>query len=232
VVSGADLTLEITDDTAKIALGDKNKISTVVGDVRKITEPAAAILMVSTLPSNLVKGIDKLNAVVFGADQLNSTIQNGSVIGIKLPAPTKEKPKPAAEVSVLEKEELDIWIKENGVKIEVGTKEDIEKILEIGEEGEDNGKEKEFDKNASNQSNYKIMSLSEFNNLVDGVILKNTSLIKNLFGEPDKIIKREDGYFDYIYNGRIKFENGTIGSFTLRFHNSTLQGSSVSLKNY
>ncbi len=131
VVSGADLTLEITDDAAKMALGDKNKISAIVGDARKITEPAAAILMVSTLPSNMIKGIDKLNAVIFGADQLNGTIQSGSVIGIKLPTPTKEKPEPATEVSVLEKEEVDEWMKEQGVQDSLGTVEEIESILEV-----------------------------------------------------------------------------------------------------
>ena len=132
VVSGADLTLEVTDDAAKIALGDKNKISSVVGDVRQITEPAAAILMVSTLPTNMVKGVDKLNAVIFGADQLNGTIQSGSVIGIKLPTPTKEKPEPATEVSILEKEEVDEWMKEQGVIDSTVTTEDVENILGIG----------------------------------------------------------------------------------------------------
>lgn len=136
IVSGADLTLEITDDTAKMALGDKNKISAIVGDVRKITEPAAAILMVSTLPTNLVKGIDKLNAVAFGADQLNSTIQSGAVIGIKLPTPTKEKPEPATEVSVLEKEEVNEWMKEQGVPNDAVTVEEIENILMVNKPAE------------------------------------------------------------------------------------------------
>jgi len=131
IVSGADLTLEITDDTARMALGDKNKISSFVGDARKITEPVAAILMISTLPTNLVKGIDKLNAVVFSADQLNSTIQSGAVIGIKLPTPTKEKPEPATEVSVLEKEEIDQWIKDNSLSVGDDTKEEVEAILGI-----------------------------------------------------------------------------------------------------
>ncbi len=136
VVSGADLTLEITDDAAKIALGDKNKISTIVGDARKITEPAGAILMVSTLPTNLVKGIDKLSAVVFGADQLNSTIQSGSVIGIKLPIYEKNKSSQNIEVSVLEKKEMNEWLKEQGISDIIETTEEIEKILEINQLGE------------------------------------------------------------------------------------------------
>jgi len=128
IVSGADLTLEITDDTAKMALGDKNKISSIVGDARKITEPASAILMISTLPNNLVKGIDKLNAVVFGADQLNSTIQYGSIVGIKLPTYKGNQSAQTMEVSVLEKEELEKWIIEKGGST-VTTKEDMERLL-------------------------------------------------------------------------------------------------------
>ena len=137
VVSGADLTLEITDDAAKMALGNNNKVSSIVGDVRKITEPASAILMVSTLPNNLVKGIDKLNAVVFGADQLNGTIQSGSVIGIKLPVPTKEKPEPATEVSILEKEEVNEWMKEQGLTGNLETVEEIENILGVNNKVEE-----------------------------------------------------------------------------------------------
>lgn len=136
VVSGADLTLEITDDAAKMALGNNNKVSAIVGDVRKITEPAAAILMVSTLPNNLVKGIDKLNAVIFSADQLNGTIQSGSVIGIKLPTPTNEKPGPATEVSILEKEEVSEWMKEQGVSNNPETVEEIENILGVNQPAE------------------------------------------------------------------------------------------------
>ncbi len=118
VVSGADLVLEVTDDAAKIALGIHNKISQIVGDVRVVTEPAASLLMITTLPSNLVKGIDKLNAVAFGADQLNSSIQSGIVIGIKLPAYNKEVAKDVAKenpkVAVLEKEEVEKWLGEQG----------------------------------------------------------------------------------------------------------------------
>ena len=44
VVSGADLVLEVADDEAKIALGDKNKVSEMVGKLRTVTEPAASIL--------------------------------------------------------------------------------------------------------------------------------------------------------------------------------------------
>lgn len=137
VVSGADLALEVTDDGAKIALGNKNKISVIIGDVRTVTEPAAAILMVSTLPSNLALGIDKLNAVAFGADQLNSAIQSGTVIGIKLPAYNKEivkdAPKESPKVAVLEKEEVAEWLSEQGASENPETVAEIEEVLGISQ---------------------------------------------------------------------------------------------------
>lgn len=129
VVAGADLTLEVTDDAAKIALGDKNKISTVVGSAREVTEPAAAILMVSTLPNNLTKAIDKLSAVTFAADQLNAGIQDGKVIGIKLPAVTNNKDKTNTVVAVLEQEEVEEWINNEIGISEEQTVKNVEDVL-------------------------------------------------------------------------------------------------------
>ncbi len=146
VVAGADLTLEVTDDAAKIALGDKNKISTVIGEARVVTEPAAAILMISTLPSNLTKTIDKLGAVTFGADQLNSSIQEGKVIGISLPAVNSSTSAKNIKVAVLESEEVKEWMNNEVEGFEEQTQEDIEDILNIGlvnqtSEGESSEKE-------------------------------------------------------------------------------------------
>ncbi len=135
VVSGADLVLEVSDDSAKIALGNNNKISEIIGDVRVVTEPASAILMVATLPQNLTKGIDKLNAIAFGADQFNSSVQDGKAIGIKFPAFTSssEIGNKNPEVAVLNSEEIKTWLKDQGVENNETTKEEIENILEIGQ---------------------------------------------------------------------------------------------------
>lgn len=85
VVSGADLTLEVGSDAATIALGNHNKISAIANDARKITEPLAGILTISTMPGNLTKGIEKLNAITFTAEQINSGAQDGKIIGIEIP---------------------------------------------------------------------------------------------------------------------------------------------------
>lgn len=135
LVSGADLALEVTDDGAKIALGNNNKISEIVGDVRVVTEPASSILMIATLPSNLSLGIEKLNAISFGADQLNSSIQEGKVIGIKLPAYKGDKNvDKKIQVSVLDKAEVETWLEEQGVSGEADTAAEIETILESDSE--------------------------------------------------------------------------------------------------
>lgn len=141
VVSGADLVLEITDDSAKIALGNNNKISAIAGDVRVVSEPLSSLLMISTLPNNLVKGIDKLNAVSFGLDQFNSAVQEGKVIGIKLPTP-KEQANQSAKAAVLEKSELEQWLKDQGIDNNSESVEEIESILMIKQE-DDNSEDDE-----------------------------------------------------------------------------------------
>lgn len=133
VVSGADLALEVTDDGAKIALGNNNKISAIVGEARKVTEPAAAILMIADLPKNLTKGIQKLNAVTFGADQLNTVVQTGSIIGIKLPSYTSKDSAPPMEVSVITPEEIEAWVTDQVGTTKPETIEEIEEILEINQ---------------------------------------------------------------------------------------------------
>ncbi len=110
VVVGADLVLEITEDEARIALGDKNKVSEMVSGVRSVTEPVAAILTLTNIPGNLSKGIDKLSALSFGADQVRSVIQDEKVLGISIQ--TDETGEVKAEIAGLNEEELPAWREE------------------------------------------------------------------------------------------------------------------------
>jgi len=256
IVSGADLTLEITDDTAKMALGDKNKISAIVGDARKITEPAAAILMVATLPTNLVLGIDKLNAVVFGADQLNSTIQSGAVIGIKLPVYKKGESEQKMEVSVLEKEEIDQWIKENSLSVGDNTKEDVEAILGINandkktenlteEELQENSEEADNNKEEVNQDLEKTdqaekeseakpeieteQLVSENNNSVSGTTW--AGVLQNTAGGSQEVFT-QDWMITLNQDGTISSPNEKIGSLNWKKEGSAviLFGENTSLE--
>ena len=103
VVVGADLVLEVTEDEARIALGDKNKVSEMVSGLRSVTEPAAAILSLTNIPGNLSKGIDKLSALSFGADQVRSVVQDEKVLGISIKT---DKNEIKAEIAGVTQEEL------------------------------------------------------------------------------------------------------------------------------
>ncbi len=134
VVSGADLTLEVSDDAAKIALGNNNKVSALINDVRKVTEPIATILTISEIPNNLSKNLDKFNTALIVLDQFRGAAQEGKIIGIELPVYTKEKVNEPVKVSVLQKDELEKWLQDNNIKSDLDTKAEIEEVLEIVKE--------------------------------------------------------------------------------------------------
>lgn len=131
IISWADLTLEVTDDAAKIALWNHNKISAIIWDWRKVTEPLSTILSISSIPWNLASKYEKFSAVMTWLDQFNSAAQDGKIIGIELPVYTKEKTKAPIKTVILQKEELQKWLQE--IKKEenndIISKEEIEEIL-------------------------------------------------------------------------------------------------------
>lgn len=125
IVSGADLVLEITDDEARIAYGDKNKVSEIVTSLKSVTEPAASILTLVTMPGNLVKKIQKVNAVAFAADQAKGLVQDGKILGINIKSVGKKSI--VAITSSLDNEELKSWKKDNNIT----TYQTIEEVLEL-----------------------------------------------------------------------------------------------------
>lgn len=142
IVSGADLILEVTDDGAKIALGNHNQVSAIAGDARKATEPLAGLLTISTLPGNLTKGIEKLNAITFTAEQVNGGVQEGKVIGIEIPEVKIElnhkfenikKYQRPVYISKINPDEIDKWSRENNINTQPDTIEDIKTALKISE---------------------------------------------------------------------------------------------------
>ncbi|MDX9913749.1 MAG: hypothetical protein RBS77_04170 [Candidatus Moranbacteria bacterium] len=146
VVSGADLVLEVADDEAKIALGDKNKVSEMVGSLRVVTEPAAGILTIANMPGNLSKAMEKISAAYFGADQVRSAIQDEKILGISIKINKAGETK--ASIAGLTQQELPEWMKENNV---VKSGESVEEILnqaekEIKDETRDETKEEKQDK--------------------------------------------------------------------------------------
>lgn len=136
IVAGADIVLEVSDDAAYVSLGDDNRVSKIVGDIRKITEPAAAILSIVTMPDKIVANIDKLNTFMFGADQLRSAMQDGKVIGISLPVYKKGEEQEIAKIVVIEKEAIEDWLSEEGY-------DDYEEYFDDLYEEDDEEKEEE-----------------------------------------------------------------------------------------
>ena len=131
IVSGADLTLEVSSDGAKIGLGNNNKISAVIDSARVITEPLSSILTIANIPRNMATGFEKFGVVMVGLEQFNSAAQEGKIIGIQLPAYTKDKIKSPVKVAVLEKEEIEKWIEDQGINNKSETVEEVKKILDV-----------------------------------------------------------------------------------------------------
>ncbi|NLT53447.1 MAG: hypothetical protein GXX79_02525 [Actinomycetales bacterium] len=123
VVSGADLVLEVSDDAARIALGNHNGVSAFLGDVRSVTEPVSGLLTIVTMPGDLDKAVNTVNAVWFGAEQINSFAQENKVLGIDLPELTVPLTDPYANlkkhrgpvyVTPLSPKDVEPWLRSIG----------------------------------------------------------------------------------------------------------------------
>ncbi len=168
VVVGADLALEVTEDSAKIALGDRNKVSSFVKDVRTVTEPIASVLTITNIPNNLGSAYGKFDSVMVGLEQFRDTVQEGKVIGIDLKNfeyhPSFQVIKNTqypGDITVAEMEvaEVEEWIKSINKDYEpmtqeevVGFVEDISKEIEqkgsVVEKQEDTSKVEEKEEKA------------------------------------------------------------------------------------
>lgn len=137
VVGGADLVLEVADDEAKIALGDKNKVSEMVGKLRVATEPAASILTIANMPGNLSKAMEKVSAGYFAADQVRSAIQDEKILSISIKI--SEDGETKASVAGLTEQELPEWMAQNNI---VKSGESAEEIVkQVKEEMEKEAEE-------------------------------------------------------------------------------------------
>lgn len=131
IVWWADLVLEVTDDASKIALWNHNKISSIISNVRIVTEPLAWLLTISDIPNNLKNGYEKFSAVMVALDQFNSAAQDGKIVWIQLPAYKPDATKSSARVAILQKEEINKRLEENNTNLEQEEKLDEEKIKEL-----------------------------------------------------------------------------------------------------
>lgn len=107
-VVGTDLILEISEDTATIALGDSNETTKYISKIRSDSylEPAAAILSL-TSAADASKG----ELIMIQAENLRSALQDKKILGVNIPSSKNSKSK-KIEASSLTDEELDKWIEE------------------------------------------------------------------------------------------------------------------------
>lgn len=112
IVTGTDLMLEVGEDTATIALGDKHKAVKAISGIRSYTDPAASILSLTDIPKNVAKGaalLDKIGVVLVQVDQIRSIVQDGKLLGINI------RPDSKVEIAAIKESEIEEWVDENSV---------------------------------------------------------------------------------------------------------------------
>ena len=186
VVTGVDLALEVTEDGAQIALGDRNKVSSFVKDVRTVTEPIATVLTITNIPGNLGNALGKFEAVNVGLEEFRSSAQEGKVIGIDLknfeyhpPFQVIKNTKYPGEVTVaeLEKAEVEDWVKSVSKDYKPMTNEEVKDFIEdISKDLEQSEKVVEKVEETSNdQSSEKKEESNSNNNEIQIIKIVNVS---------------------------------------------------------
>ena len=261
VVVGVDLALEVTEDSAQIALGDRNKVSSFVKDVRTVTEPIASVLTITDIPNNLGSTYGKFDAVMVGLEQFRDTAQEGKVIGIDLKnfeyQPSFQvikKTQYPGDITVAEMEmaEVEEWIKSINKDYKPMTKEEVQEFLAITNketepteavakkeitknEKENNVEQTDGKKDEISESpsnEIKLMPVEEFEKLFGDFKIENISEVKEIFGEPDVVNTLDDGYGNYIYHRRLVYPNGNIAGMMIRFQNLDVTGYSIMMEEY
>lgn len=253
VVVGVDLALEVTEDSAQIALGDRNKVSSFVKDIRTVTEPIASVLTITNIPSNLGSAYGKFDSVMVGLEQFRDTVQEGKVIGIDLkdfeyhPSfQVIKNTKYPGDITVAEMEmaEVEEWIKSINKDYKPMTEEEVQEFLGITKketepteavakkEVTENEKENNVEQTEGKKDEIKLMPVEEFEELFSDFKIENISDVKEFFGEPDVVNTFDDGYGNYIYHRRLVYPNGNIAGMTIRFQNLDVAGYSIMMEEY
>ena len=232
VITGADLILEVTDDAANIALGDKNGISAISKNIRTVTEPVANIMAINNVPSNLGNAFGKFDSIMLGLEKFRETAQEGKVVGIQLvPAPGKfkvnttllKKYKEPIYITKLEAKEIDPWLKEQELEYKAPTKEEIEEIIVVKNVSIKETKPKEETKKPKEEEKKKtsktgVISYSEWNAWGDETSRYKNDLIEK-FGEPF-ITQTNSGKELWIYYNYVYYDNGTTCSPVYTFYST------------
>lgn len=164
VIVGADLALEVTEDGAQVAFGDKNKVSSFVKDVRTVTEPIATVISIVNIPSNLSSAYGKFDSVMVGLEQFRESAQEGKVIGVDLNNFAYQKPfqrirqaeyPGTVTAAEMEMAEVEAWLQSLNQNYKSMTQEEVKEFLKspsIETQTEEITEEKENDSDETNKT--------------------------------------------------------------------------------
>ncbi|MDY0096948.1 MAG: hypothetical protein RBS01_01185 [Candidatus Dojkabacteria bacterium] len=234
VVTGVDLALEVTEDGAQIALGDKNKVSSFVKDVRTVTEPIATVLSITDIPRNLGNAFGKFEAVNIGLEEFRASAQEGKVIGIDLknfeyhpPFQVIKNTKYPGEVTVaeLEKTEVEEWIKSVNKDYKPMTSEEVKEYItnmsddRVSKEvAVQEGAKKEEEGVVEDDAPKGEISFSEWDDWGDADSRYKEDLIDK-FGNPD-VMQTSSGKQVWVYYDIVYYESGNTCSPTYTFYDT------------
>jgi hypothetical protein len=138
VIVGVDLALEVTEDGAQIAMGDRNKVSSFVKGIRTVTEPIASVISITSMPSNLGDAYGKFDSVMVGLEQFREAAQEGKVVGVDLKNFEYQKPfqrirqakyPGTVTVAEMEKAEVEEWLKSLNTPYKPMTQAEVKDFL-------------------------------------------------------------------------------------------------------
>lgn len=240
VVVGVDLALEVTEDGAQVAFGDKNKVTSFVKDVRKVTEPVASVIAITNVPSNLGTAFGKVDSVMLGLEKFRQTAQEGKVLGIDLknfeykpPFQVIKQTKYPGAVTVAEMEmaEVEEWLNSLNVKLEPMTQEEVKEFLaspakeakedkkDADKKDEDKATSQKVDESESSKTGKGKMSASEYEELSDKGLLKSIASVEKHLGKPDINTTNDKGNIVYVYYDLLEYDSGNLGSLKISFYN-------------
>lgn len=240
VVVGVDLALEVTEDGAQIAMGDRNKVSSFVKDVRTVTEPIANIITITNIPNNLGTAFGKFDGVMMGLEQFREAAQEGKVVGVDLTNFEYKKPfqrirqaqyPGTITVAEMEMAEVEAWLKSLNKESKPMTQEEIEEFLKQTSENtkqeqktvEDTKQEqipveevKESNTNQSSNPKKGTMSYNEWDDWGDAASRYKEDLIEK-FGNAD-ITETKGGKEMWVYKDLVYYTSGRTCSPMYTFY--------------
>ncbi len=135
IVSGADLVLEIGEDTANIFAGYNNEYTAVFSGMRTMSKPVATLMGFATLDVSDAEGV--ISAGTFVIDQYLSLKNDNEILGFKI-----DKIAENSTVDKIVSGDIDKWLDEQGMNKKPDREAVVAKITTVAEKIEVKTEEK------------------------------------------------------------------------------------------